>query len=340
MRNPLDSPETFDRNEGCERPDLSPCVTQYCFGEIGEEQRARFEAHLLECDFCWQEVQRLDAAVRALRADRSLTRLIIEPATVGLLGISSKLDKPLSGHLVHALLASTLYGLLYAVTVFMEVAYEYDRFSRMAWASAPVIFLWILVSTLTLLGVVCKLRSGRHKALFLSLAILVAAAAGVFLALRPFLPDRSVTLATFQTYTAQAAYLKGIFYFLPFAAIFLVLPFHFVVMMQRELRDGRHRAALDLLTGSIYGIAPHGMVFPRFWVLACLLTLGTIVSFFSTHHLFENLKVTTFTSLFIQVTQLRWLLYLGLGVECLAWYYQMINELKRECLAVFKLIAK
>jgi hypothetical protein len=48
----------------------------------------------------------------------------------------------------------------------------------------------------------------------------------------------------------------------------------------------------------------------------------------------EALKVTPHTNLFIHTIQIRWLLFLGLGVECCWWYYSALNELRRECKAV------
>jgi len=39
-------------------------------------------------------------------------------------------------------------------------------------------------------------------------------------------------------------------------------------------------------------------------------------------------------NVFINLLQARWVLYFGLGLECLAWYSRALNELKRECVAV------
>ena len=46
-------------------------MTDYCFGDLTDEDKRRaFEAHILDCDACWEEVQRLDAAVKALQSMR------------------------------------------------------------------------------------------------------------------------------------------------------------------------------------------------------------------------------------------------------------------------------
>ena len=58
----------------------------------------------------------------------------------------------------------------------------------------------------------------------------------------------------------KTAYLKGVVYAVAFAAIFVLVPFHFIVTMQRELQGGRHRPAFDLLSGSRFGtIAPRAI---------------------------------------------------------------------------------
>ncbi len=55
----------------CTDPELSKLMTDYCFGDLTDEDKRRaFEAHILDCDACWEEVQRLDAAVKALQSMR------------------------------------------------------------------------------------------------------------------------------------------------------------------------------------------------------------------------------------------------------------------------------
>ena len=70
------------------------------------------------------------------------------------------------------------------------------------------------------------------------------------------------------------------------------------------------------------------------WVLGVLLLAGAIYSIVSTAHLLEALKVTRYTNLFIQLIEIRWVLFLTLGAECCWWYYSAVSELKRECVYV------
>ena len=61
-----DSPERPE----CTDPKISAYMVDYCFGDLPEDKQRIFEAHILDCDACWEEVQRLDQAVQVLRSMR------------------------------------------------------------------------------------------------------------------------------------------------------------------------------------------------------------------------------------------------------------------------------
>src|SRR5258708_7478981 len=109
---------------GCSEPSQTAFVESYCFDEVTEQERQRFEAHLLRCDHCWREVQRLQEHVGVLRSDPQLAETVMTPEVLGVLGMSGALDRPMAGHGRYVLLASTLYALLFAVPVLAEVAYQ------------------------------------------------------------------------------------------------------------------------------------------------------------------------------------------------------------------------
>ena len=120
--------QNIERRPGnCSAPELNEFVTSYCFGDASEAERRMFEAHLLDCDFCWTEVRRLSAAVEALRTDKELIQTI-SPADVStVLGLSSKLSRPFAGHVQHVMAAAGLYALRYAIGLLTEVSYAFDR---------------------------------------------------------------------------------------------------------------------------------------------------------------------------------------------------------------------
>jgi len=319
----------------CRRPDLNRTVTAYCFGEATESERQDFEAHLLECDFCWAEVQRLGRAVRMLRLDRQLTRTIFTVQIATCLGISGKLPRRFGGHWIHAVVASALYALLFAIALPLEVAYQFDRYGAGALEISALLFVWIFATTILALFLDWRsVRSGVRTGLLYSIGSALLAALILYLGVHAFLPATQVTEASFQTYTAQSAYLKSLFYYLPYAFVFLFTPFHFVLAMQSEFAAGRHGLGLGLLTGNRPAVPPRGAIFLRFWVLCGLLLLGTLVSLIMAAHLLDNLKQTLYTNLFVHILQVRWCIYMVLGLECLVWYYFASTELKREALAI------
>ena len=331
-------PGESENGPRCSEPECNGAITAYCFGGIREEDRDRFEAHVLECDLCWQEVQRLDSLIHTLRSEKSLTQRHFVSDIVSLVGISSEFPRFVAGHRIHAAVAAAIFACTVAGSVLMEIAYQCDRFGLFAWTAAPVAFLWMAGAIVTALVADWKLTgSGRTSGLAASIVVLLSAAALQYLVLRPSLPAYPITEATFQTWTAQAAYLKDTVYTVAFAALFTLLPFHFIVTMQRELQGGRHRMAFELLTGGRFAVAPLRSPYIRPWLLVVLLLGGAIYSILSTAHLLEALKVTEYSNLFILTIQIRWLLFLALGLEGLAWYHSSLNELKRESGAVYRL---
>jgi hypothetical protein len=186
---------TIERRRQCVEPGISALITPYCFGDLAEEGRATLEAHLLLCDACWNEVLTLKPAVQALRSDRGLEATVTPQDVAGLLGLSAAIDRPLAGHRAHVLVWAMLYALLFAVPVFVEVAYRWDVYGGLAWMLGPPTFLWMALATLGALQV--QANGTRHRTFSpaRSLTLLVGAAAmlsavvvGCFRPRRPWTP--------------------------------------------------------------------------------------------------------------------------------------------------------
>lgn len=318
----------------CVRPDLSASVVPYCFGDISDAERDRFEEHVLRCEACWHEVRRLDEAVRALRRDRQAIRSAFGSDVVAGVGISSRLKRPFAGHTAHVAVASLLYASLFAVSLPMELAYQWQQYGSWSIRAAIPIFIWVLASTLLVLGLHSRrIALGKPASATMSSILLGLPAAMLYLVLRSHLPSVGVTESSLQAATAQSAYLKGMVYFVP-AGIFLLLhPYVFVVAMQREIAGGRHAQVNALLTGSPAAIPPRGVFFPPFWVLGGVVGVATVISFIMLMYLLDHLKPGPNMNLFSILVEGRWLLYLLLCIECLRWYWSSVDELKRECLA-------
>jgi hypothetical protein len=318
----------------CAAPEISRLLTAYCFGHASESERQSVEVHLLECECCWRETRRLASAVRVLDTDRSLMQSLTPADVAAAFGISGRLDLPFGGHRWHALTASGLYAALFAVALLGEVAYQFDRYERRAIAAAVGMFAWMFCASLAGLAADWRLTlRGSNKGLAASVAILLLAALGIYGGACLVLPPEPITQTqSLQAYTAQAAYLKDIIYFLILKIIFLLPPFHFILTMQRELQAGRHRLALGLLGGDRLAPTPRGTFFPRFWVLMLFFVVIVSISIFLHTNLMDHLKSAPFMNLFSNLILTRLMLYYALAAECLFWYYRALNELKRECL--------
>lgn len=238
-------------------------------------------------------------------------------------------------HLAHVLASSTLYAALYAAAVFLEIAYEFDRYRDAVFRVALIVFGWTLITS------VSGLLLGQHKVsrsvgLLVMVIFFFGAALVTFLGMTRFLPNQPITHAEFQAYPAQAAYLKDMVHFLVLALLFMIIPFHFVSMIRREVEKGRCRAVLDVLNRRRWAVLPKGAIYLRFGHLSLLLLTLAILSIAMTTHLLDNLQPGPYRNLFTQLVYLRVILYFGLGAECLAWYYSAIADLKRACVAAYK----
>jgi len=243
--------------------------------------------------------------------------------------------RPFAGYGLHIFSAGTLVAAMFAITVVMELAYAYDRYRSTIWTVAPLVLLWTLAWTLAAAGVTWYcVRQHNPNGLPLALLVIISGVILNFLAVRPFLPNVPVTQASFQTWTAQAAYLKGIVYCTVFSSLFLLVPFNFVIAIRRELHGGMPNMVFEVLTRSKTAVAPRGAPFLPVSLFWAMLIGGAIYSLISTAHLLEALTLTRYTNMFILTIQIRWVLFLLLGVECCWWYYSALAQLKRECIAL------
>lgn len=233
---------------------------------------------------------------------------------------------------IHLLVSCALYGSLFSVAFLLESAYEFDRFGTTSIELAVGGFLLVFVTSwLGLQTVRTRTLRGGPGGLTVVILIFIIVGLVISFVFGSGLPDAVITKAKFETLPAQAAYLKNVVYFLPLGIIYMVLPFHFVSVAEREIRIGRGREIGKLLKGRASVISPMNAFHVRPFWLVVLLILALIGSQFAESHLFENLKPSSHLSLFVKLVQVRRLLYFALGVECLLWYQNALNKLKQMC---------
>lgn len=159
-------------------------------------------------------------------------------------------------------------------------------------------------------------------------------------AVLPFSPTDPMTQASFGTWPAHFAYLKSVFYAWLVGPVFVLWPFHFVVVMQRQLSDGRYRDVLALLTNDTMSVPPRGTRYPRVWALLAYLAGLFLLNYVGVNYLFGGLQAGPYRTLFMSLILVRVTVWLTLPAICIWWYSGCLSELRRECLAVRSLDPK
>jgi len=240
-----------------------------------------------------------------------------------------KMSSLLSAHPWHLLGSCAIYGLAYVCMLLLEVAYT-DQFWRPALKMTPLIFSWIFLTSVTALltGWRMTLKRGA-KALPLLIVTFIGSALVLYGTLSLFLPSVPITQATFQTQTAQAAYLKNVvLYFLPLVIVFLIIPLHLIASLRHQLAMGNSGEIRALLLDKQRANAPRNSIYLKPRTLGLLLLLAAIVSLPSTYWLLDHLKIGPYMNRFMLLVMCREILYFGLGCECLFWYSRTLNDIK------------
>lgn len=241
--------------------------------------------------------------------------------------------KIFGGHSGQVFFASALYAALFVIALFIEISYQFDAFKNLAFKLALPIFLWIWITSLAALFFGWRLtKKSIFSGFVCAASILLFAAILLYLSLGAFLPAYSITEANFQTYSAHAAYLKSVFYFLG-AGIFLVAaPFVIIVWLENEVANNNIKVVADLRRFRKRRLSLMSAFSTSPVFLLGITIIALLSSLLMTAHLFENLKPNSHLNLFMQLALWRWFLYFALAAECLIWFWVRLNSLKARCL--------
>src|ERR1700687_4795242 len=106
-------PLNLDESVGA--PHLGEALTSYCFGTLSEREQEAVEQHLMGCDVCWVQFQRLDAAVRTLRFDATVAAPLPAAEVMSVLGLAGRLDRSFAGHAAFAWTMAILFGCVWTI---------------------------------------------------------------------------------------------------------------------------------------------------------------------------------------------------------------------------------
>lgn len=319
----------------CLDSSLQQLLTAYCFGRANDAQKQAVVLHLQDCQVCRVEEQRLRTAITVLTADRNLLAELNPEQVAGTFGMSGLWAQFCGGHWQLILWSGSLYALTYVALLFLEIAYRFDLYGRMAVMLVVPVWLWMWVTTALALWIVWQFIvrewSGSLLAGVVALKVSVSL---LFLMLCQFLPAHSITEATFKTYTAQGAYLKGIFWIIPSGLIFLLWPYQLILTLQREMKLRQHSSVLGLLTGDKHSVTPRGTIYPRVWFLVFIQLAISVSIVPGASNILENLTNSPYQNLFTLCYLARWGLQFAVGLSGIVWFVRALNEVKRECLIV------
>jgi hypothetical protein len=318
----------------CSQPALNQRIADLCFDLEEGEERTALEAHLLVCDACWTEFQRVSDAVSVLRSEKTRLEPVVAADMIQLVGLGGRLHYRLGGHVAIVGTISAAYGLMMALALLAEVAYRWDVYGR--WA--PTVSFVIGVTSAALCFVSFdmarrRLIAGRTNSIVSALVPLFAWAVLVAVAVAPFLSSAPIVLARFQTMTGRLGWIKSVAQALEVPLLSLV-PFHFVLSMQYELWSNRVARVLRLLTNDPMRVTPRGTLFIQPLLVGAVFVLFAGWWIVGTAHLLENLQPGPYFTLFMAVAMSRMMVVLLSLLTVLIWYTRILNDLKREVIAI------
>jgi anti-sigma factor RsiW len=303
-------------------------IVPYCFGDLDADEHEAVERHLFECDGCWRTLQQLEGAVSSLRSDRRTSAGLRTAETLTDAVFGERKDAPFQAHGRFALLASLGVAATFAAGIWTELVYAFDRFGNLAmWLSATVLLGVFGAMLLTL-----RLMSARpvRQMLLTGIGGITLTSAMLLAACAVLLPHEQTIAASITTRTAFVGYLKNVMsYLLPMTIGFVLLPFHVVLALERELIAGRHDAVRALLASSSLAAAPARVVFIRPAVLGAALLGSAAVGVFGANYLLDALQVGPYAGLFTVALYGRILLWIATAAIGVWWYAVSLDDIKR-----------
>lgn len=317
----------------CAEPDLRRFLAAYCYRDLSTPEHDRFTAHLLECDACWDEVRRLEAAVAALRAQRHDHRAAILRDLEILTGPSSRLEEPLGGHGIVLVCLALFFGLLSGLAFLTEFVYSYEVLGIAGVLLAGGVAAWAAGGALVLFWVAWRREAAARpgSAALLAgglIAVTALAACAVFA-----LPSRPLIDASFQTYPAPLGYVKTLFWTVFPALVLLPLPVGIVAVLTRELKAGRHKGVLLVVTRHPIGLAPRGHLLLPPAALAIAASALVALDFVGMSHILDALRAGPYMAYFMAARWARFASLSAFVLVALLWYIWALTAIRREALA-------
>jgi transcriptional regulator with XRE-family HTH domain len=194
-----------------------------------------------------------------------------------------------------------LYAALYAVSVFLESAYEFK--GAVTVLAALVSFSAVWATSLSALWIETSIR--KAPGLWIAIAIFMLAAAGQWFLSRSALSASANVPTRFQSLTGRTAHLKNTGYYLIFVFSFWAIPVHCIAS-----NGGLH--------SSVFCPPPAAL-----WILLLLYFAASLPM---GHTLLSRLRADATLDLYVTLFFARAILWLFLSVVCLLWYSSALTR--------------
>lgn len=319
----------------CFAPKLYDLVTEYCFDQLPAEDMIVVEDHLAVCPACGQTVDRLQQGLSVLRLDPNARQDVLVAETVGTFGVSGKLNRLFGGHTVFVLLSCAAYASLYCLSFLLELSRRPDLYAKRMIVGGAITFLWIMFTSVlgvfllwrwTIAGKALVILRCIGVSLFAMVSLIVAVNGGVphLLTFEKMFPVEAQIDAPVRNFSAFLA--MGIFY--------LIIPYHLVLTLQRELQMRQHSSVLSLLRHERGSIVPRGSLYLRVgWMIGVLAPMA-FMTWQNMEWYMRSLEWWPYKGLFNAFILVTWISFYALGTAWMIWHRYALNEIKRECVIV------
>jgi hypothetical protein len=227
------------------------------------------------------------------------------------------------------LMLSVTYGVMVALALIVEVVYEWPAFRTWVTPTAAITGLSSMAVSLAALTVLRRgVQTERPRALLLTVGIFVGWSIALALAVAPWLPDRPLVRAAFQTMTANVGYPKSLLEALALPVLAIV-PMHVVCVLEADLRRGRARRVYGVLTGGGQGLSAPSTVIVSPLYASVVFGVVTVWWINANARLIENLERGPYHAAFLQLGVARAASGLLMLFAVLAWYIWTLDDLRR-----------
>jgi hypothetical protein len=231
-------------------------------------------------------------------------------------------------------MTGAVYASLFGISILVQLAYQFDKYAPRIKTTVPLVVSLMFITAVV--GYFVDFRNSLRRpgrGLGAHCIIIIFGSIVSFVIVQQSLPQQSLVRATFQTLTAQVAYLKDTAYYSVLAFFFLIIPFNFIVAAKREIERGAALEILRLLSGDRGSVSPRGSVYLKLHILVLVLSTLSVVAVSRMVHMFNHLEQSEYMNLYMLAVSIRWITYFGLAAVCLTWYYRELNEIKILCQA-------